>query len=1034
MESNKKPTKNVRVDNEDVDIIEMTLSSIKRVPQTTEKAEKTVFRKQTRRKLPPKKTMEFTHRRQRMKRFVEEVQDLPRPVIYRMKGLSTAELKEFHSKRSRVTRQIASHKIRQFHLEGENTKIEDVSEKSLAETIDSYLEESRKYMQKSTRFYDHMLATAVEYDQTVKMLHFGRTMKKHSSKQKRIKFQGSWWFCPKKYRTNKRPKGFFKEPMGRVFKISDDKLLFRNHGTFLDNQPSPIHKIYKELIARLMRRRTTNDIILDSSYFAREFFLVKSSISFRITRSSDIPYCFTPPTLRCGYFPNSATTRKSKKYYLAERFKEAQMEYLNLTFRKITPPKGFKSGTITSTELWNFHKIGKHLHGFFIVWTNGKAKRYLVDMFSHQHFPLFVKYKSWETRLKMAFDRVTAYNLNLAEIIRANRPVFDSLSQNPSFLKPITLGEIMCSMAEREMDQKYYMTSVGKQEFYDYGRGTTNEDYLSAFMIICGGTKVARPIWSYNLERHQVFKTNAMGSGVLTKAGKVFILNTPDKSNEFLIHLDDFELDVSSEMIHVRPLLSVEEANTTRIISDTPQKSVHPQKPKAKKAVRERRTRLTRMQMLKSRKAVVSVPVEKDPVEQQEVVKKRKKPGRKPKTLVSNANQTHDFETAYIASDIESEYEGYLSSEDISNELRRPKLKRSQSAESFLLDINYTDYYVNGLSLIHGQKIDFVDHPSAKTKRRKMKRRMMKHLGRYRQLQKTNHVYVELIHCHEGNFPNGKKAVANTKSAIRNGTYARHNLPEVYNKIWKQREVDAAFETLKDVIALIVEEELRETTIQISSAQFAQQCYTQRIEKIENLPATSSIRLPEPPYLAMEMLSGKKLSGRFNLEQERGKLKREVGMEVKKYESFSQCRKDYLFEMAMIERQKSAFHAHWKYLMERDAQLDRSLKMLKFDKLSIREFNLSEEERRLARLRSNKRVDIRMELVKANTPESKLELEQKEKEWKEEDLERKRKNAIEKRLASQARKEESTPSSQESIVLDFDLTSMNLSTANTCFR
>ncbi|EFP06563.1 hypothetical protein CRE_08329 [Caenorhabditis remanei] len=71
---------------------------------------------------------------------------------------------------------------------------------------------------------------------------------------------------------------------------------------------------------------------------------------------------------------------------------------------------------------------GKHIHGFFVVWTNkkhyhtnGKAGRYLVDKFSHQHFPLFIEYKSWETRLKMAFDRVTAYNPNLAEIIRANR-------------------------------------------------------------------------------------------------------------------------------------------------------------------------------------------------------------------------------------------------------------------------------------------------------------------------------------------------------------------------------------------------------------------------------------------------------------------------------------------------------------------------------------------------------------------------------------------------------------------------------------
>ncbi|EFO89716.1 CRE-SDC-2 protein [Caenorhabditis remanei] len=982
----------------DEDLLTGKFAPRKVVPvQPSELADAAVFAKHPRRKLPPKNTLEFTRHRQKMKRFVEEAYDLPRPVIYRMRGFNSERIRQFHSKRTRVTRQICNNKITQFHLEDENTDIKTVPDKSLAETIDSYLEESKKHIQKSTRFYDHVLATAVEYDNTVKMLHFGRTLKKHSCKQKRLKFQSSWWFSPKKYRTKKRPKGFFKTPKYFCYKITYDKLLFRNHGTFFDNQPSPIHKIYQELKPRLMRRRTTNDIILDSSYFVREFFLVKSSISLRITRSADIPSCFAPPTLRCGYFPFSAVSLKSKKHYLAERFKEAQMEYLNLTYRKIIPPKGFKAGTITKNELWTFHKLGKHIHGFFVVWMDrhnyyedGKGttvnRRYLVDMFSHQHFPLHIKYRCWETRLKMAFDKVTAYNLNLAEVIRANRPVFDTLSQNPSLLKPITLGEIMCSvnifqLTEQDINPKYYINTVGKQQLYDWGRGSTNADYLSAFAIICGGTKVARPIRNFDLERYRVFKTNAMETGVLTKNGKLFLLHTAHKPKDFLIHIDNFEHEVECEKLPIHPPLSAEGANITRIISDTPQNPTSVPKPKAKKAVREKRICLNRTELIKVRKRIYNLP-DTAPVKK-EKKKQRKPPGRKADTRVEKGLRSNNFDSAYIASDIESEYEGYLSNEEMTNEVRPPRLVRSQSAESFHLDINYIDYHVNGLSAMHSTKFDFVDHPIAKKKKRKMKRKVTKHTGRFRELQKESHAFKELMECYQGNFPRGVKEVAVTKSSIRNGTYDRNNIPRAYVK-GDQPLIDIVFRAVKDLVSSVVGEMHSSARRQIGMARLIQQTCISRIETVENLPTNNSLPLPDAPYLAMEMLARKKIIGRFSLEQEKTNLKKTVGKSVKKYFSFPSYQREYLFELSMLKRSDFEFHAHWKHLMERDTQFDRTLKLLPFDPQSLQALNDKEEKRRQSRKRHAEKIAARKKLVKANATESdfealNLEIERREK-------------------------------------------------------
>ncbi|CAO4387301.1 unnamed protein product [Caenorhabditis nigoni] len=86
-------------------------------------------------------------------------------------------------------------------------------------------------------------------------------------------------------------------------------------------------------------------------------------------------------------------------------------------------------------------------------------------MFNFQFFPLDVDFTKWEHRLRIAFDKVSVYNLHLAEILRANKPVFDALSRNPSFFKPLTLKEIVQLMTEQEMSPKDYINKYGKRRF-----------------------------------------------------------------------------------------------------------------------------------------------------------------------------------------------------------------------------------------------------------------------------------------------------------------------------------------------------------------------------------------------------------------------------------------------------------------------------------------------------------------------------------------------------------------------------------------
>ncbi|CAL2034676.1 unnamed protein product [Caenorhabditis brenneri] len=480
-------------------------------------------------------------------------------------------------KRARVTRSIAHYPIPQFQLENpETTTFVNVPDSDVASKIRLYLEASKELIQTSDNYFDELIPVAIEHNGSVKMLHFGLSTKQFSCFKKRFKFQEEWW-------KNKNGHEILPNPTEPVYLITEDTALYQNHFLMPENGNSHMQKIQEELRSRLTTRRTEDDVILDSSYFVREFFLTKSIINLRVSRSSDIPELFAPPTLEGGYFPFSATTIGNQMDYLSSRYQEAQMEYLNINFRSIEPSEGFRVGRIYSKELYEFHQMGRHIHGFFLCWEsktqtriNERRKkvprRYLVDMFFQLKFPIDVDYERWDSRLKLAFDQTTVYLLHLTEIIRINRPVFDKLSLNlESLFQKLTFEEIRNSMNEQGTNIVEFCDSVGAPQLYQTGNRLANESYLSAFFIICGGTKILRPIEHYDLGTCRVYKDVEDRLCYLNEKGEVMEAKKGVVPSRVLVcSRDDFS--ISEETVSKEPIPAAAK-NITRLICDMPKEN-----------------------------------------------------------------------------------------------------------------------------------------------------------------------------------------------------------------------------------------------------------------------------------------------------------------------------------------------------------------------------------------------------------------------------------------------------------------------------
>ncbi|PIC12543.1 hypothetical protein B9Z55_028324 [Caenorhabditis nigoni] len=136
--------------------------------------------------------MDVGTRRNKLRRFIHPVHGKARPVKFRFRALTLKELRLRQKPRTRVTRQISCHRIHQYHMDPEKRN-RNVPELTVAQTVENFLEASKTVMQKSEKIHDEVVAVGVEYEDSIKMLHFGQIMKKHSCRQKRDKLQVSWW-------------------------------------------------------------------------------------------------------------------------------------------------------------------------------------------------------------------------------------------------------------------------------------------------------------------------------------------------------------------------------------------------------------------------------------------------------------------------------------------------------------------------------------------------------------------------------------------------------------------------------------------------------------------------------------------------------------------------------------------------------------------------------------------------------------------------------------------------------------------------
>ncbi|CAO4367113.1 unnamed protein product [Caenorhabditis nigoni] len=903
-----------------------------------------------------KDPMDVGTRRHKFRRYIHPVHGMARPVKFRFRAITIKEYRHSHQKRVRVTRQIYNHRVHQYHMDPEKGK-RNVPELTVAETVENFLEASKTVMPRSQKVHDEIVAVGVEYEDSIKMLHFGRSMKKHSCKQKRANLQKSWWPIKRleeKARLRRGPQWI---SMDRPYKINEDPILFKNHWAFCPKKNSPLQTIREVYMKNLMRRRATDDIILDSSFFVREFHLPKSSINLRITRSSDIPEVHVPPIMNCGYFPYSAKTVEDKKFYLTAS-------------RNIEPWNGFKVATISDTELYNFHHLGKHLHGFFLVWEKiGKRNmdrtkthsngRYLVDMFNFHFFPLDVAFTKWELRLRIAFDKVSVYNLHLAEILRANKPVFDSLARNPSFFKPLTLKEIVQLMTELGMSPKDYINKSGKRAFYEWGLEKTNEAYLSAYFIICAGSKMIQKNKKFGLEHPAVLIQGPSGPypgqmdiATMTKDGKVYHMEMKIQPTEILVNLDDWKHNIPIERVVVHRDMSREEAEITNLITDTPIATAATEVKEApKKAIRLDTMTRKELIFVRSRRHGSTPP--------RLTMKKKKapssKPGRKPDTIQDKMLRKHDFNLPYLASDIESDYEDFLSGdEDYEDE--RPMLKRSESSESVFANIYKTDSFFDKVSGFYKQKINPIVHPSARRKSRKMNRIAKKHILRYRMLNQDGIAFKEMLECYHGNLPKLGSEITRTKKAIRVNGYKRFKVAKVFEK-GESAKIDVIGDLLKEMVTHVVAQENAESRAANGISRMAQRVRMAQRLTIENLkPANSG--LPAAPYVAMELLTRTKMSGRTMMEEEKKRLRRSVNEQYEEFASMSDMEKKKMDSRIRTQQKEIWVDDVEDREVERERHLNRKQVIVPFDQRTIQAQNRKTERRRLSRLELTKRERI----------------------------------------------------------------------------
>ncbi|EGT39777.1 hypothetical protein CAEBREN_30195 [Caenorhabditis brenneri] len=393
----------------------------------------------------------------------------------------------------------------------------------------------------------------------------------------------------------------------------------------------------------------------------------------------------------------------------------------------------------------------------------------------------------------------------------------------------------------------------------------------------------------------------------------------------------------------------------------------------------EEESRPTRKDLIEIRRKLYNLPTpSKQRRRHSEERRPKKKPGRKPETLQGKGLKTHDFECSYLPSDVESDYEGYLSeSEDVTGQV--PKLKRSQSSDSIFLDMNYKDFRFNRLSYLHKCCIHRPKHSTFKLKRRKMNQIVQKHALRFLTLQRSHLAFKEMLECYHGNLPRLADEVARTKNCIRNPhKHKKLNVPRVFT-YGDADLVDVCSQLLKDTVAHAVAFEHASTDACNTMTREIQEFRVKRRRKIEALPKNPRKPLPSFDYLAMEFFFLKRISRHVM-----GDCILSLHNFTQRCSNFALAQPKYqlMYHMRMqfVQREEYEFEEFLKTQRKRKRHLDRSLKQVLIENRSYQAEVMKDHERRLARREHAERVQARAKLP----PEEQARLDEEDRKNKEE--------------------------------------------------
>ncbi|EGT54455.1 hypothetical protein CAEBREN_01760 [Caenorhabditis brenneri] len=303
--------------------------------------------------------------------------------------------------------------------------------------------------------------------------------------------------------------------------------------------------------------------------------------------------------------------------------------------------------------------------------------------------------------------------------------------------------------------------------------------------------------------------------------------------------------------------------------------------------------------------------------------KEKKRPGRNARDVADVMSAYHKVFTAE-QSDIQSDYEGYLSDIEVCD--HAPRLKRTQSSESIFLDDDYEQFSQKKLSAFHEQCLHSSKLSSTKQRRLTMKQIRHKHSLNYAVLTLERNRFMATNDISLRHYRATAAEIDKTKRCIRMpAKFEAYNIPKVFS-YGDAPLVDIIADVLKDTVDKVVEKENVQVVNQIWLTRETQQARFSRRKKLEALPIKEVSRLPKPEYLCMEMLHLRRVYSEEQLEHEKQLARIQIRQITARFPVDERLQK-ISREKLMIKRNDAEFEKYWKDVVNRTKQLKNSLKI-----------------------------------------------------------------------------------------------------------